>query len=118
MYSVTSNAVFNATKKYSGGTAIINPTYVTAGSIDWVKVGKIVIVNITNLILTEWSDGDKTIATGLPPAQIPIRADISALNSSSPSQLFAVQTNGRLDTNGGSSYAGSFYGSFVYISED
>lgn len=118
MNSVTSNAVFNVTKKYTSGAVTLNPSYVTGGSIEWLKVGRLVIIKITALKLTTWSDGDKTIATGLPPAQRAIQFFLAPLNSGSSSQLFAVQTNGLLDTNGGSSHPGDFYGTVCYFSAE
>lgn len=101
---------------YSSGFVTLDSTYVNRGTIEWIKVGRVVTINITNLNLKSWSDGDRRIGSGFPPSQLqPTRFSIPPLNGNTPSQLFAINSDGTFDTNGGVSHVGDFYGSFTYI---
>jgi hypothetical protein len=98
------------------GVATLDSNYVNNGTIEWYKAGRIVTINITNLQLKSWSDGDKRIGYGLPPSQfISTKFSIPPLNGSTPAQLISINTDGTIDGNGGMSHVGYFYGSFTYI---
>ena len=116
LHSVTSNGVYNALNTIIFGTATINTSNVNSGTIEWKKIGRIVLVNVTALNLKSWSGEDRNLATGLPlPLTDWIRFNLPPLNGTTPSQLLAIASDG-LYTQGGSSHLGDFYGSFCYIS--
>ena len=117
MNSVTSNAVAKVVQKIIGGQATLDPNYVINGTLSWTRIGKLVILNITNVVLANWNDGDKVLARGLPKAETPVWGSINALNGTS-AQLFSIQVDGTFMANGAMSNPGDLYGSFCYFTKE
>ena len=125
---VTSDAVYKSLNsamdskenklQYSSGQFTLNSTYVTKGTVSWFKLGRVVIVQLNSVWLTEWSDGDKTLSTNTAPKpMVHSYGSIPPLNGETEPQLFAVTPQGYLQANGGMSHIGEFYGSFTYIAQ-
>ena len=103
--------------------ATLNTQFYSNGTVKYVQIGKIVIVNLSDLIIKNQITGDQLIASGLPPAKELTMFTINGTDgggSFKTNHRMVINTVGNVgnwyDTKEASEYV-YYYGQVVYIAQ-
>ena len=100
----------------TSGSANIDSTYVSGGNCTWVANGKVVTVTLNNFQTRAYSDGDHTLATGLPKPYQYVAFHAMEVGGTH-TQLFSIGADGALKGASGTMKAGDYYQSVTYVTE-